>query len=74
MFADLMLWPLAVVVGLIVLLAGGLILETILARKQGKGQQPVRRRARFVQTIRSTIRLRRDKGSDQPGDGPELSG
>ena len=73
MFADMILWPLAVVIGLIVLLAGGLILESILARKQGRSQQPARRRARFVQTIRSTMRLRRDKGSDKPGDGPELS-
>lgn len=71
MFADLILWPLVIVIGLIVLLAGGLLIESILARKQGRGEQPVRRRARFVQTIRETMRLRRDK--NKPDDGPTLS-
>jgi hypothetical protein len=74
MFADLILWPLLVVVGLIAVLAGCLLLESILSRKQTRGQQPVRRRARFVQTIRSTIRLRRDKESDNPNDGVKSSG
>jgi hypothetical protein len=73
MFADMILWPVVVVIGLVVLLAGGLLLESILARKQGRNQQPARRRARFVQTIRSTMRLRRDKEPDRAGDGSELS-
>jgi len=71
MIADVILPALIVIGVLIVLMAGGLIVEMFTARKEGREPMVVRHRPRFVQTIiRATIRRHRDKDVDPRG-GPQ---
>jgi hypothetical protein len=57
--------------GLALLLVVGLGIEALAARKHGRTPMAVRRRPRFVQTLKNvTMRLRRDRNSGPPSDAP----
>lgn len=69
MFPDGIPWPFIVVGLFILLLVVGVAVDVFWGRKEGKGPQEVRRRARFVRTVaRMTMRLRRGNRRDEDED------